>query len=47
MSDVEGVNFAEDCIIFYRNETLYKRDFKGMKKLWSLKGKRLICHNLV
>lgn len=38
-SDVEGVNFAEDCIIFYRNKTLYKRDSKGVKKLWRLKGK--------
>ncbi len=38
-SDVEGVNFAEDCIIFYKNKTLYKRDSEGVKKLWRLKGK--------
>lgn len=37
--DVEGVNFAEDCVIFYKNKTLYKRDFKGVKKLRKLKGK--------
>lgn len=37
--NVEGVNFTEDCILFYKNKTLYRRDSQGVKKIRKLKGK--------
>lgn len=37
--NVEGVNFLENCILFYKDKTLYRRDSKGVKKIRKLKGK--------
>lgn len=37
--NMEGVNFTDNCILFYKDKILYRRDSKGVKKIMKLKGK--------
>lgn len=36
---VEGMNFVDNCILFYKDNILYGKDSNGVKKLKKLKGK--------